>query len=93
MNDSAITVLQVMTLALVAVSATAVVFTRQPAHQMVGVSFFGLILALMFLLFQAADVALSQIVIGAVALPLMVMLALGKIRRQSIEADKKEHGE
>lgn len=93
MNESVITILQVMTLALVAASATAVVFTRQPAHQMVGVSFFGLILALMFLLFQAADVALSQIVIGAVALPLMVMLALGKIRRQSIEADDKEHGE
>ena len=92
MNETAITVLQMMTLVLVAAAGAAVVFTRQPAHQMVGVSFFGLTLALMLLLFKAADVALSQIVIGAVALPLMVMLALGKIRRQSIERDEKEHG-
>jgi energy-converting hydrogenase B subunit D len=34
----------------------------------------------MFLVFQAPDVALSQIVVGAVALPLMVVLALAKVR-------------
>jgi uncharacterized MnhB-related membrane protein len=36
----------------------------------------------MFFVFQAPDVALSQIVVGAVALPLMILLALAKIRRQ-----------
>ena len=44
-------------------------------------SVYGLVLALMFLVFQAPDVALSQIAVGAVVLPLMILLALAKIRR------------
>ena len=47
-------------------------------------------LALMFLLFQAADVALSQIVIGTVGLPLMVLLAIAKIRRDNATRQEKE---
>jgi len=43
-------------------------------------SFYGLILGIMFLVFQAPDVALSQITVGAVALPLMIVLALAKVR-------------
>ncbi len=74
-------VMQVLILALVAVSGTLVVLTRQPENQPIGISFFGLILALMFLIFQAPDVALSQVVIGAVGLPLMILLALAKLRR------------
>jgi uncharacterized MnhB-related membrane protein len=42
-------------------------------------------MTLMFFIFQAPDVALSQIVIGAVALPLMILLALTKIRRHEEE--------
>jgi uncharacterized MnhB-related membrane protein len=70
-------------LMLVAAAGTAVVFTRDPVKQVVGVSFFGLMLALMFFTFQAPDVALSQLVVGAVALPLMALLALSKLRRHS----------
>jgi uncharacterized MnhB-related membrane protein len=43
---------------------------------------FGLSLAILFFAFQAPDVALSQIVVGAVALPAMILLALGKVRRR-----------
>ncbi len=68
-------------LTLVAVAATAVVLTREPLRQAIGISFYGLLLAVMFFLFQAPDVGLSQIVVGAVALPLMVLLALAKVRR------------
>ena len=74
-------VLQTSVLLLVAVSAAGVVRTRDPFAQAVAVSAYGLVLALMFLLFQAPDVALSQIVVGAVALPLMIVLSLAKIRR------------
>ncbi len=73
--------LQVLILMLVAVSGTLVVLTRRPDSQPIGISFFGLVLALMFLIFQAPDVALSQIVVGAVGLPLMILLALAKLRR------------
>lgn len=77
--------LQFAILSFVAVTATAVVLTRDPAKQAVGISFYGLVMAMMFFIFQAPDVALSQIVIGAVALPLMILLALTKIRRHEEE--------
>ncbi len=73
--------MQIVILMLVAAAGTLVVLTRRPENQPIGISFFGLLLALMFLIFQAPDVALSQIVIGAVGLPLMILLALAKLRR------------
>ena len=76
-------VMQAAILVFVAVAATAVVLTRDPTKQAIGISFYGLVMAIMFFLYQAPDVALSQIVVGAVALPLMVLLALAKIRRNS----------
>jgi energy-converting hydrogenase B subunit D len=73
-------IIQVAIMLMVAAAGTAVVLTREPASQTVGLSFYGILLALMFFVYQAPDVALSQIVIGAVALPLMIMLTLAKIR-------------
>lgn len=70
----------------VAAAATAVVLTRDPVSQAVVVSFYGLLLGIMFLVFQAPDVALSQIVVGAVALPLMILLALARVRKQGPKA-------
>ncbi len=75
--------LQGLILTLVALAGTGVVPTRQPEKQIIGLSFFGLMLALMFFIFQAPDVALSQIVVGSVGLPLMVLLALARLRRGS----------
>jgi energy-converting hydrogenase B subunit D len=72
--------LQAVVLVLVAVGATGVVLSRDPLAQTVAASFYGLLLAILFLVFQAPDVALSQIVVGAVALPLMILLALAKVR-------------
>jgi len=43
-------------------------------------SLFGILLAILFFVLQAPDVALSEIVVGAVALPLMILLSLAKIR-------------
>lgn len=80
-------ILRIFALLGVAAAAFGVVRTRKPLEQAVAVSFFGLVLAVLFLLYQAPDVALSQIVIGAVALPLMILLALAKIRK--IEREEK----
>jgi energy-converting hydrogenase B subunit D len=76
------TFIQVAVLLLVAVAGTGVVLTRDPLRQAVSVSFYGLVLGILFLVVHAPDVALSQIVVGAVALPLMVLLALAKVRGQ-----------
>ena len=72
--------LQVVVLALVALGATAVVSARDPLRQAMLASIYGLILGILFFVFQAPDVWLSQTVVGAVALPLMVLLALAKVR-------------
>ncbi|HEV8166218.1 MAG TPA: DUF4040 domain-containing protein, partial [Actinomycetota bacterium] len=56
--------------------------------QAVVASFFGLLLGVAFLVLQAPDVGLSQITVGAVALPLMILLALAKIRRQAAGAGR-----
>ena len=74
------TVLQVAVLGLVAVSALAVVVARDPLRQAMVASIYGLILGILFFVFAAPDVGLSQTVVGAVALPLMILLALAKIR-------------
>lgn len=67
----------------VAVAAPGVVLTREPLKQCIAVSFYGLLFALLFFIFQAPDVALSQIVIGAAILPTFILLALVKMRRQN----------
>jgi energy-converting hydrogenase B subunit D len=78
-------------LILIAVSALAIVRTDDVRNQLLAVSFYGLLLGLMFFIFKAPDVALSQITIGAIALPLMLMLALTRMKhRESIGAEEKE---
>lgn len=74
------TVLQVVVLGLVAVSALAVVAARDPLRQAMVASIYGLVLGILFFVFAAPDVGLSQTVVGAVALPLMILLALAKVR-------------
>lgn len=83
-------IMQAAILVFVLLAGTAVVLTRDPAAQVVSLSFYGLLLALMFFLYQAPDVALSQIAIGAVALPLMFMLALARIRRDRERAEARD---
>jgi energy-converting hydrogenase B subunit D len=68
-------------LAAVAVCGTAVVLTPDPKQQAVSLSVFGLMLALLFFVLQAPDVALSQVAVGTALVPLMVMLAVRATRR------------
>ena len=70
----------------VAAGGTAVVFTRDTASQAVVVSFYGLLLSILFFVYRAPDVGLSQIVVGAVALPLMIVLALASVKKQGPKA-------
>jgi uncharacterized MnhB-related membrane protein len=83
-------ILRSAVLIFVAAAGTAVVLTHNPLSQAILVSFYGLLLGIMFFLFQAPDVALSQIVVGAVALPLMILLALARVRKQGDGEGNKE---
>jgi energy-converting hydrogenase B subunit D len=75
-----VTALQAVCLIAVAVAGTATVVTRDPLRQAVTSGVLGLGLAVLFLAFGAPDVALSQIVVAGVAVPVMVLLAIAKIR-------------
>jgi energy-converting hydrogenase B subunit D len=74
--------LQITILVLVAAGATAVVLIRQPVHQVLVLSAYGILLAVLFLAFQAPDVTLSELTVGAVALPIILLLTLAKIRKR-----------
>ncbi len=77
------TLLIAVALVLVGISGTAVALTLDPGRQAVSLSVFGILLALLFFLLQAPDVALSQIAVGTAVVPLMVMLAVRKTRKGS----------
>lgn len=79
-------ILQNAILLFVAAAGTAIVLTRDPTSQAIVVSFYGLLLGILFFVFRAPDVALSQIVVGALALPLMILLAMARVRKQGPKA-------
>jgi energy-converting hydrogenase B subunit D len=69
-----------LALLLAAAAGTMVVLTRDTTHQVIVYGLYGVILAVVFLLLQAPDVALAQTVISGLLLPLLVLIALAKLR-------------
>ena len=74
--------LQVVSVLLVALAGTAVVLTRDPRRLVLVNGVLGLALTLLFVVFQAPDVALSMLVVGAVAYPLILLVAISVIRAE-----------
>jgi len=72
--------LQVVTIGLVALGGLAVVLVRDAVRQVLVLGFFGLGLIVLFMVFQAPDVALSEIVVSCVAFPFILLTALAKMR-------------
>jgi energy-converting hydrogenase B subunit D len=75
-------------LTLVGAAGTLTVAIREPVRQAIAVGVLGLLLALLFFALQAPDVALSEIVVGSLAIPLMLLLAIAKIREQQHPAER-----
>jgi uncharacterized MnhB-related membrane protein len=74
--------LQAVTLALVAAGGLAVVLARDLVRQALLNGFFGLGLVVLFLVFQAPDVALSAVTVGSAAAPLVLAIAIVKVSRR-----------
>lgn len=74
------TYLEAVTMLAAGLFGTGVVLTRDPPIQAIVAGAFGLCLMVLFLLLQAPDVSLSEIVVGAAAFPTMIMLAVAKVR-------------
>jgi energy-converting hydrogenase B subunit D len=74
--------LQVTLLVLVAAGATAVVLIQDRVRQVLALSVYGVLLAVLFLAFQAPDVTLSELTVGAVVLPAVLLITLAKVRKK-----------
>ena len=82
------TVLQVAVLVAVAVGGGAVVVAPNALRQALVLGIYGLALTMLFFVFQDPDVALSEIVVSTVGLPVMVLLALRKVHQQEGEREE-----
>jgi uncharacterized MnhB-related membrane protein len=71
--------LQAVALLFVALGALCVVLARDVVRQALVFSLYGLGLVVLFLVFQAPDVALSALVVSAIAYPLVLVGALARI--------------
>ena len=87
------TVLQLIALVAVMVGGTAVVLTPEPLRQAMVLGIFGFALTFLFFTFQAPDVALSEIVVSGVGIPVIVLAALRKIRQQEAAREAEDHEE
>jgi uncharacterized MnhB-related membrane protein len=79
---------QIAVLLLVAGGGTAVVLVRDPLRQAIVLSFYGVLLGVLFFAFQAPDVGLSQITVGSVGVPLMLLLTIAKVRKREREREQ-----
>ncbi len=80
-------ILEAICYLLVAAGGTAVVLTREPRRQALMQSVFGMTLTVLFLVLQAPDVALSEVAVGAAALPLMILVTLANVRLEPRSSD------
>ena len=73
-------VLDYLCLAVVLAAAFLVVRLRNLNGAVVALSAMGAVLTLLFVLLGAPDVAHSEVVVGSIALPVLYLIAIGKIR-------------
>jgi uncharacterized MnhB-related membrane protein len=76
-----VTTLLAIALALVGVCGTAVALTGRPERQAPALALFGVLLAVLFVLLGAPDVALSEIGVGSAVTPLLVLLTVRAVAR------------
>lgn len=77
---SAFWVLDVVCLVVIVAAAALVVFLRNLSGAVMALSVLGTVLTLLFLVLAAPDVAEAEAVVGAIALPVLYLVAIGKIR-------------
>jgi uncharacterized MnhB-related membrane protein len=70
--------LELLSFVAVAVVGTVVVFSKRPLNQLFVYSMYGGVMTLLFFVLHAPDVALSEIAVGTLAVPIMVLVTLMK---------------
>lgn len=87
------TALQAAALVVVVVAGTLIVFASDPLRQALLLSIYGFALTLFFFVLQAPDVALSELVVGGVAMPVIILAALRKLARDAAQRSSDGDGE
>ena len=82
---------QISAIVLVAAGGLAVALTRDVLRQAMLYGIYGLVLVVLFVVFQAPDVALSMLVVGSIAYPVVVLIAIARVR--SRERDRSQERE
>jgi energy-converting hydrogenase B subunit D len=72
--------LQVAALLMVGLTGTTVVLVRDPLRMTILNALYALTLTILFLVFQAPDVALSMLVVGGIAYPIVLLAAIARVR-------------
>ena len=75
-----LTALLLVVYTVVAVLGVCVVLTRDPLRQTLVNGLFGLALVLLFVVLQAPDVAISEVVVSTVAFPLVLLVTIYRAR-------------
>jgi uncharacterized MnhB-related membrane protein len=75
-----LTALLLVVYTVVAVLGVCVVLTRDPLRQTLVNGLFGLALVLLFVVLQAPDVAISEVVVSTVAFPLVLLVTIYRVR-------------
>jgi len=82
-SSALLDVAMVATMLLVGAAALGVVLTSDPVRQAIVLAAYGLLLGVLFLLWQAPDVAMAQLAVGSVIVPLIVVLTIVTTARET----------
>jgi uncharacterized MnhB-related membrane protein len=80
--------LDYLCLGLILASGALVVLLRNLSGSVMALSAMGTVLGVVFVVLDAPDVAHAEVVVGAIALPVLYLIAIGKLR-----ADVPDRGE
>ena len=78
--------LDALCLVLVVAAGVAVVRSRNLNAAVMALSAVGTVLSLLFVVLGAPDDALSEVVVGTIALPTLYLIAIGKVRTDVTDA-------
>jgi energy-converting hydrogenase B subunit D len=77
--------LDYLCLGLILASALLVVFLRSLTGSVMALSAMGTVLGSLFVVLAAPDVALAAVVVGAIAQPVLYLIAIGKLRTDVVD--------
>jgi uncharacterized MnhB-related membrane protein len=83
--------LDYLCIALILAAGVLVVMLRNVSGAVMALSAMGTVLSVLFVVLGAPDVAHAEVVVGAIALPVLYLIAIGKIRTDVM--DRGELGE